>query len=573
MLKSNLFYSNFKLNFRRYVNRFLFFFPFGENLLNQKILLVLFVFIFGVYNFILYHLVELIIPYFSQAAVLLVNLLVLWNLISNLRSSHDILQRFVYPEDFLLLYSVKTDPNDILLVRFFTQIIFKSLFSTLFFLYPILFYVLNFAEESITSRLLLFVSFPFYVLFLIGVISFYSSGLYIIYSKFLHVVFQSAVKSVLSFVFVMLLSFLSTTVFGWLGFSYFYEENFIESIIHSISRFNLDVILTGYVLPTNWLFNTLMEVDYFIYYQPLLLIIGIILIYISFLIVNKYLDVKDMSQLSNEKTNVNIIKNRSFPNFVYRKLKKLLSRKVLAVMKKDFIAFTRANFLIKKRFYLSIYMLASEIGLLLGLGMMQNWFEFPAFFVIYPIIFAVSINVSFLGDGLLGITSADAERENLFLYKGSGSSLNQLIVSKAILHVIPILIVMNVLFICVVSFFHLKLSTVIMIFVLVNTTAIIISSAQIIGTFLYPRLDWEHIEDVGSSVKASVFEHTILGIVLILNLEIYGLLGVLYWKNYISSILFNVLAILGSFLLLISFFIFFYFWINRVGTSHWEMSR
>src|SRR5690606_7473277 len=90
---------------------------------------------------------------------------VLWNLISNLRSSHDILQRFVYPEDFLLLYSVKTDPNDILLVRFFTQIIFKSLFSTLFFLYPILFYVLNFAEESITSRLLLFVSFPFYVIF------------------------------------------------------------------------------------------------------------------------------------------------------------------------------------------------------------------------------------------------------------------------------------------------------------------------------------------------------------------------------------------------------------------------
>src|SRR5690606_2238542 len=181
-------------------------------------------------------------------------------------------------------------------------------------------------------------------------------------------------------------------------------------------------------------------------------------------------------------------------------------------------------------------------------------------FVIYPIIFAVSLNVSFLGDGLLGITSADAERENLLLYKGAGSSLNQLVVSKAILHVIPILIVMNVLFICVVSLFHLKLSTVIMIFVLVNTTAIIISSAQIIGTFLYPRLDWEHIEDVGSSVKASVFEHTILGIVLILNLEIYGLLGVLYWKNYISSILFNVLAILGSFLLFISFFIFFYFW-------------
>ncbi|MGR5978531.1 hypothetical protein ACT7DJ_11535 [Bacillus cereus] len=217
--------------------------------------------------------------------------------------------------------------------------------------------------------------------------------------------------------------------------------------------------------------------------------------------------------------------------------------------------------------------MATEIGTLIGIGVLRMWYEFPSFLLLYPILFAVIYNVSFIGDGLLGITSADAERENLYVYKQSGSSLIELIISKGILHVGLIMIMANILFCGVIFALNLDVFTSLVSFIMINSIALLISASQIVGTFLYPRLDWENIEDIGSSVKASLFEHVYLGICASLFLQLYGLLGVIYWKNIISWNAFCVYSMFGTLLMVLFSMIFFYFWIKRIGTKYWEVKR
>ncbi|MDM5299968.1 hypothetical protein QUF51_17590 [Bacillus pumilus] len=218
-------------------------------------------------------------------------------------------------------------------------------------------------------------------------------------------------------------------------------------------------------------------------------------------------------------------------------------------------------------------MIAVELGVLIGISFNQQWFDFSELFVIYPILFAVTYNTSLLGEGLLGITSADAERENLYIYKSSGASIFKLIAGKSILHLSVILILMNTLFLFTLLLFNLDLMTQIILFIMINSISLIIGTGQIIGTFLYPRLDWENFEDVGSSVKASFFEHSILGVLLAFYLQLYGASGVLVTYDIIHEGIFFSIIVTGTILFLIGVSIFYFFWIKRIGTKNWEMKQ
>ena len=216
-------------------------------------------------------------------------------------------------------------------------------------------------------------------------------------------------------------------------------------------------------------------------------------------------------------------------------------------------------------------MLSTELGALIGLAVCNQWFDFSAVFILLPIVFTITFNISFLGDGILGITSADAERENLLLYKSSPISVKQLLISKIVLHIIPILLMINLLFCCIWFSFQLDINAALFLFVLINSIGIILGLSQVIGTFLYPRLDWEHVDDIGSSIKSSFFQHVILGVVITIYLQLTGVTTVLYWKGFLNENLLYMIGILVSIIILSVFLLFYYYWIKRIRTANWEV--
>ena len=58
---------------------------------------------------------------------------------------------------------------------------------------------------------------------------------------------------------------------------------------------------------------------------------------------------------------------------------------------------------------------------------------------------------------------------------------------------------MNTLFLFILLLFNLDIMTQLILFIMINSISLIIGAGQIIGTFLYPRLDWENFEDIGLS--------------------------------------------------------------------------
>ncbi|MGQ4668663.1 hypothetical protein ACUIJN_23060 [Metabacillus halosaccharovorans] len=573
MINREIVRANIYLTYRRNLNRLLFFFPTGERLLKQKRLYLIFIGLFAMYQFIIFHLVAIIGSYFSTSMIhIIVNLLIFWSFMNSLRSSTTTLQRYAFPEDYVLLYTARANPYEVLFVRFMTSIILHVIFSYILILFPVLFWVAMYLHLTFKQGILLMVVFFCFIVFLIGMISLYSSITYIIYMRIIHYALSSLVKRGLTLVFVSAMSAITTLVIGWGGYHYFGNQDLFLAVTQFVENFYLDRVFTSEYLPTNWVFNLVANHNHVIYYISLFLLIGVSSIVIANQVVLKKVKIQDVATLSETSRELITQKRGSIFKFS-RRLERIMPINLVAIMRKDLLAISRANFVIKKRLYLAAYMLATEIGALIGLSVLQQWFDFPKLLIIYPILFAITYNVSLLGDGLLGITSADAERENLFLYKNSGASLYQLITAKATIHVVIILMMVNCLFIGVLGGFRLEAQTALIIFIAINSMTLILSSAQVIGTFLYPRLDWENYEDIGSSLKASVFEHSILGIVLTLNLNIYGVLGFLLWRNFIGTSTFAIITCVSSIGLLIAFFVFYYYWIKRIGTTNWEVKR
>ncbi|MFT0801377.1 hypothetical protein VSK91_08000 [Bacillus swezeyi] len=562
MLNKRVLMANFKLTYRRTLNRLIYFFPSSENLLKSNKILFVFAPFFLVYLFILYKASQTLLTGVPEHILTLgTNFIILFFVLNILKSSTDIIHRYVYPEDFLLLHTLKTDPKKILLSRFFTTIFLNILFKLTVVLFPILFFI-NFSTHD---RIYLLLSFPSLLIFIVGLTSLYSSLTYIVYSKFLHNILNSRSKSLLSLIGIACLSAISTTFLGWIGLNYFYQNDLLEAIGNFIHLFKLDTILTTNWLPTNWFLLSTSDVHLFFICSIGYIALGCLFVFITFHLILKVLIIKEAVP-NNLLPKLKPIK---LPFFSF--LQKALPRQNIAILKKDLTALLRANFTIKKRLVLSINMIAIELGVLIGLSLNQMWFDFSDIFVIYPILFAVTYNTSLLGEGILGVTSADAERENLYVYKSPGASIFKLIAGKSLLHLSVILILMNTLYLFILLLFNLDIMTKFILFIMINSISLIIGAGQIIGTFLYPRLDWENFEDIGSSVKASFFEHTILGVLLAFYLQLYGITGVLVTFDIINRGIFFLIIVTGTILFVIGIGFFYYFWIKRIGTKNWEM--
>ncbi|MGH0945270.1 hypothetical protein ACQVTS_29915 [Bacillus mycoides] len=565
-----------KISYLRFKNRLVFFFPFGDEIIRKKWFSIFLFFIVSMIYFIVYNTSGIIISYIPIDKILqIINILVFLFLLQMLRSSSGILQRYAHPEDYTIIFTAKTRPYLFLITRLFTSILLKITFNGFIILFPFLFFLLAGVSHPWKAKLATLLVLPFFYFFAFGLICVYSSFIYVIYDKYFSNVVNSVVKGFISFFFISLLSIFSTIFVGYIGINYIIEQKdwndffILLSEMNAIQFFSID----SYYLPTNWLLGSVLAFEQGQYGVFFILIISFFLLGCIFLLASIFLILKFVKVREPLSNNFSSPKGKVYSFISYIEKLDFLSQQVKAIFRKDMIALMRANIVIKRRIALSFYILATEIGTLIGIGTLRIWYEFPSFLLLYPILFAVIYNVSFIGDGLLGITSADAERENLYVYKQSGSSLIGLVISKGILHVGLIMIMANILFCGVIFALNLDVFTSLVSFIMINSIALLISVSQIVGTFLYPRLDWENIEDIGSSVKASLFEHVYLGICASLFLQLYGLLGVIYWKNIISWNTFCLSSMFGTLLMVVFSMIFFYFWIKRIGTKYWEVKR
>ncbi|ATO28887.1 hypothetical protein RA13_13460 [Bacillus atrophaeus] len=112
MLNKRVLIANFKLTYRRTLNRLIYFFPSSENLLKSNKILFVFAPFFLVYLFILYKASQTLLTGVPEHILTLgTNFIILFFVLNILKSSTDIIHRYVYPEDFLLLHTLKTDPK------------------------------------------------------------------------------------------------------------------------------------------------------------------------------------------------------------------------------------------------------------------------------------------------------------------------------------------------------------------------------------------------------------------------------------------------------------------------------
>lgn len=576
VLKRKTILAIMKISYLRFKNRLVFFFPFGDEIIRKKWFPILLVFIASMIYFIIYNVSVVIVSYIQIDKVLpIINILVFLFSFQLFRSSAGILQRYAHPEDYTIIFAVKTHPYVFLITRFFTSILLKIIFNGLIILIPFLFFILSSMSQPWKAKLAMLLVLPFFYFFIFGLLCVYSSLIYIIYDKYFSSVVNSIIKSFISFGLLSLFSMVSTIFVGYMGINYIVEKKDLNDLFLALNEINIMQFFSieSYYLPTNWLLKSILTFEQNQYNQFFLFIIlffllGSIFLLISIFLITQFVKIRE--PLNN---NFSSPKGKTYSFILYIEKLTFLSQQAKAIFRKDIIALMRANIIIKRRISLSFYILATEIGTLIGIGTLRTWYEFPSFVLLYPILFAVIYNVSFIGDGLLGITSADAERENLYLYKQSGSSLIGIIISKGILHVGLIMFMANILFCGVIFALNLDLFTSLISFVMINSIAFLISISQIVGTFLYPRLDWENVEDIGSSVKASLFEHVYLGLCAALFLQLYGLLGVLYWKKIIAWNTFCLFSMFGTLFMVVFSLIFFYFWIRRIGTQYWEVKK
>lgn len=577
MIKKNIILPNIKLTYRRARNRFLFFFPINEENMNPKVIYSIIFLIFIAYSFLVYNILNIVSSLISiELLISLINFFTLWIFFRNVVAITDVLNKISHPEDYNLLYSLKVNPKHIIVVRFMTTVFFKSIRS-IFILAPVWFFgLMKVTNLSINSFLFFPILVIIFCVFQFGLLSIYSTITYIITTYYLKGVFKSVIRSFVSVGFIILTSFVSTILFGWIGYNYFSNDDFLGSLIDKFKDSKIESLFNSNLLPTNWIFNTLInhgELFYLILFQLILITSGLVTLLAALLIITKAIEIRDMSIPSIAVFDAKTATEKNIYDKFLLLLEKYLSQKVLCVVRKDINAFRRANFVIKKRLILASYMFATEVGALMGLAICHLWFDFSILLILLPVVFAITFNISFLGDGILGITSADAERENLLLYKSSPTSLNQLIVAKIVLHLVPILIMINII-ICFIWFaFQLNIFAALLLFSIINSIGIVLGLSQVIGTFLYPRLDWEHVEDIGSSIKASFFQHIILGVILTLYLQLTGITVVLYWKGFLNQNLFYMIGILVSIIILSVFLLFYYFWTKRIGTINWEVRR
>lgn len=217
-------------------------------------------------------------------------------------------------------------------------------------------------------------------------------------------------------------------------------------------------------------------------------------------------------------------------NVIVRKLPKEIN----FLITKEFKGLFRADPIIRQRLLSMLFLQMAIIGVALGLGLAQVY-NATTWQILFPLLLVAQTLCYFLGDAFLPVTSVDAEGSAIAIYQQSATPLPRLFIAKTIVQVTVFLLLNLSLFIAMYGAFQFSVGVFITGVIVVVATSIVVGTAQIGGSALFPRFDWEHHLEIGKTPRASLTSEVCSWVFLVIMLQIMAVLAVFYTRQQISE--------------------------------------
>ncbi len=487
--------------------------------------------------------------------------IVLFHFISGCIGTIQSYERAIQPEDFEIIVRSPTPKFLFIINRFVSTKIFNMVFLIIFIVEPVCIASTWIFGENVL--LLLFgpiVTCLYYIFYLgfTGIIGFYGY-------KVIRQWNLTAIRIVSNVIFIIVMGCILALSVFWLFFN---KELTIEVLFDFVTGVSKNIMI-----PTNWYvycLESLIEgnqITFLTWFA--VLIICSILVFSYFLRLTKYADIKPMFSL--------VMNGTVKSNFwIYKLCENLVAKSASNynfILNKDIKSLMRVSEMVRYRLLKMFYVIAFIIGGVMGLGIIWQKFNVGYWGVIFISILLSKLFCSFLGEGLLPITSIDSEKNNINLFLHRGVQPQKLFWSKLILHVCCLLVFNLGFIIIALPFFTFSIGMIITCLCLIFIFSITYGCIQVGVTAIYPKFDWEHYFEIGRSRRAVWLGNILSTIYLMLILQGAGGLLALYHFNCISLLIMQCLLIIwylviGGIMVSISLAL-----INKKGTKHWEGIR
>ncbi|PGT62250.1 hypothetical protein COD86_22260 [Bacillus cereus] len=470
-------------------------------------------------------------------------------------------ERAIQPEDFEIIVRSPTPKFLFIINRFISTKIFNMIILIIFIVEPVCIASTWIFEKNMF--LLLFgpiVTCLYYIFHLgfTGVVGFYGYKLILQWNL-------TTIRIVSNVIFIIVMGCtVVLSIFWW-----FFNKKFTMEVLFDF----VTGLTKNIMIPTNWYVYCLEslikgnQITFLTWFA--ILIIPSILVFSYFLRLTKYADIKPMFSLVMNGT----VKNNSWIYKLYKNLFTNMAFNHNYILNKDIKSLMRVSEMVRYRLLKMFYVIAFIIGGVIGVGVIWEKFNIGYWGVIFISIILSKLFCSFLGEGLLPITSIDSEKNNINLFLHRGVQPQKLFWSKLVLHVCCLL-VFNIGFIIIaLPFFTFSVSIIITCICLISIFSITYGCIQVGVTAIYPKFDWEHYFEIGRSRRAVWLGNILSTIYLMLILQGAGGFLALYHFNCISFLIMQCLLIIwylviGGIMVSICLSL-----INRKGTKHWEGIR
>jgi len=187
------------------------------------------------------------------------------------------------------------------------------------------------------------------------------------------------------------------------------------------------------------------------------------------------------------------------------------------ILAKDLRALSRADPVVRRRFSTMLFLLATVIGFAVGLGV-GGAYQAHSWQMIFPLLIVSYALCSFAGEALLPVTAIDAEGEAIDLFRRASVPTMRVFAAKATLQVVLLAVFWFALLVSSHAFLRYPPAMFGAALCIGVSSSLACGVSQVGASAAFPRFDWEHHREIGSSPRASMISSIASGLYLVLAL-------------------------------------------------------
>lgn len=204
------------------------------------------------------------------------------------------------------------------------------------------------------------------------------------------------------------------------------------------------------------------------------------------------------------------------------------------ILAKDLRALSRATPVVRRRFSTMLFLMATLIGFVVGLGV-GGAYQAHSWQAVFPLLIFSYTLCSFAGEALLPVTAIDAEGEAIDLFRRASVPLMRIFAAKATLQVVLLTVFCSTLLVSSHAFLRYPSALFGAALCIGIASALACGVSQVGSSAVYPRFDWEHHREIGNSPRASTLSSIASGLYLTLALEAAAICGILHYFGYLEE--------------------------------------